>query len=167
MTREFGTRTGFRLRRKGVSGAWVGVSVRGCRAPGSYDAFVDVRLVSLVEAAAELGKDVSGLRKRVSPNATSPILSDANRKNVVLVDGQLIDELSILIAHFRAELERHRAVADRLASVEDKLEIARLELGEEKARSRAELQAMAEALEAAGTAQAAASRALRERVSRS
>ncbi|MGB8019638.1 MAG: hypothetical protein WCF04_00255 [Candidatus Nanopelagicales bacterium] len=128
---------------------------------------MDVRLVPLMEAAAELGKDVSGLRKRVNPNATSPILSDATHKNVVLVDGELIDNLSTLIAHFRAEHERHRSVVERLASVEDKLEIARLELGEEKARSRVELQAMADALEAAGTAQAAASRALRERVSRS
>lgn len=143
------------------------MSIQRCAALGSYDAFVDVRLVPLLEAAAELGKDVSGLRKRVQPTAAAPILSDATHKNVVLVNGQLVEDLATLIAHFHAELDRHQAIVDQLSAAEDKLEIAGMELGEEKSRSRSELQAMADALEAAGTAQAAAARALRERVGRS
>lgn len=127
---------------------------------------MDVRLVPVADAADELGKDVSGIRKRLRHDAPNPLLTDRSRRNVVIVDGSLVEDLEELIQLMQASSLSDTASDETLQAAEDQVELMKLELGEAKARSNAEMQAMADALEAAGRATAAAARAMRERASR-
>ncbi len=127
---------------------------------------MDVRLIPVADAAVELGKDPSGIRRRLRPDAQTPLLTDRDRKSVILADGVLVEDLEHLVQIVRTAV-RGQAIAEAaLRTAEDKVELLKLELGELKARSTSELQSLAEALEAAGSATAASARALRERVSR-
>jgi hypothetical protein len=127
---------------------------------------MDVRLMPVVEAARELGKDPSGIRKRLQPDHPHPLLSDESRKHVVMVDGTPVATLADLISTLHSRVAAHEATQARLSAAEDEIALLKMELGDSGTRVNAEVQALSEALEAAGTAQAAMARALRERLSR-
>jgi hypothetical protein len=127
---------------------------------------MDVRLVAPGDAAVELGRDPSGIRKRLRPEHPNPLLTDESRKHVVMVDGELVESLTDLILRFQSYLGANEETHRSLQAAEDQVALLKIELGEAGSRSTAEVQALAEALESAGAAQSAMARALRERLSR-
>lgn len=134
---------------------------------------MEVRFVPVAQAARELGKDRSGLYRRIR---SGTLLTDGG-ENVVLVNGQLVSSVRDLVAlmlpaqdprvvDVRAgaappqELDRApdpdpRLLA-RVAQLEQELQLAHHERELERSRAAADIAALAEAAERAHQAAAQA-----------
>lgn len=102
----------------------------------------------VIQAAKALGRDPSGLHRAAK---AGQLLRDEDGR-VLLAGGALVTSLAELVA--LAEAYRLRAEdAERAAqAARDEVELAQLELGEFKARSSSQLQALVEAHEASARA---------------
>lgn len=129
-----------------------------------------IQFLSFTAAAEALDRHPSGIRRNAAAGKIL-VLGEPGDQKVVVANGELVEtaeqlqSLILSVSQQAVDAERRAVAAEQAAQAAgDQLEVLRIEFGEYRARSTAQLRALVEAQTANVAAQAANARAIAELV---